>query len=134
MQAQQNKALIRDIFELLAAGCLKEVRHYVREDFVDHTSLKDRHGGYAALVQSRCELPGLTYVLGDILAEGDRVAVRARVCGRTEGQWKTHESARVYRMVGGKVVERWGHGGVPCQRMASARSYANHIEYWRCKP
>ena len=68
---------------------------------------------YAAI---RSALPDARYTVDDIVAEGDRVAVRWRLLGTHEGDFRgiaptgraiVLKGFAIYRVEGGKLMERW---------------------------
>jgi len=68
---------------------------------------------YAAI---RSALPDARYTVDDIVAEGDRVAVRWRLLGTHEGDFRgiaptgraiVLKGIAIYRVEGGKLMERW---------------------------
>ncbi len=66
--------------------------------------------------------PDLRVRIEDMVAEGDRVAVRLRFEGTHQGPFRGIEATgrpisfgaiRIYRLVGGKVVETWANQDSP---------------------
>jgi predicted ester cyclase len=64
----------------------------------------------------RSALPDARYAVDDMVAEGDRVVVRWRLLGTHEGDFRgiaptgraiVLEGIAIYRVEGGKLMERW---------------------------
>ena len=121
-----NKALVRRVYRdwWSATGNAASVDEMVRPDFVGHldngrirTIDTLRHD--IAVFQSA--LGGLREEVEDIIAEGDRVAVRYTLYGTHTGDFygvqatgKTIKVSgiEIFRVEGGKIVEFW-HFGEP---------------------
>ena len=116
-----NKALAHQFFERLNAGDLTLVDDLVSDDFVEHEELpgleptkaglrKLFEGFHAAFGDGKFEVD-------DMIAEGDKVSVRARMTGTHRAEFMgipaTGRTINVgvadyLRFDGGKVVEHWG--------------------------
>ena len=64
----------------------------------------------------RAALPDARYEVDDLIAEGDRVVVRWRLLGTHQGAFQgiaatgrpiTLKGIAIYRVAGGKLIERW---------------------------
>jgi ketosteroid isomerase-like protein len=113
------KALIQALYERLNRLDFDGARHLITADYVDHMSnLRGLCGeeALAALFELvRRSFSGFHVTADDIIAEGDRVAVRWTV--RTTNQaapavahlngGTTMMGISVYRVAGGRIAERW---------------------------
>ena len=119
---ERNKAVVRAFVEAINAQNWDRLDALVAPDFVRHS-----HAGGSPGVRSRDDLkrflrdefatfPDAHEVIGDLLAEGDRVAVRHRFRGTQLGPMGPHPpSGRVmaadylaiYRLAGGVIAEAW---------------------------
>jgi predicted ester cyclase len=109
----------RFIDEVLNSPELEGLEAYFTQDYVDHASAPGYEG--AAGVRQwftglRAALPDYHYTVEDILAEGDRVALRSTgrgtMKGPLQGMPATGKSAvwsetHIVRMSGGKFAEHW---------------------------
>ena len=121
---EENKRVIRryllEIFNGRKLDLLGEVfpEKFVRHDLNDSTdtwmTVADQKKRLSDLLQA---FPDLYYTIGDIIAEGDKVVVRAVWHGTQKGSFMKIESLgnRIdsvseiifYRLEKGKIVERW---------------------------
>ena len=122
MAAEDNKAIVRRFYEeVLNRGDLAVGDELVATDFVDHQPFPGQAPGLAGLKQSlgafRAAFPDLEYTIEDLIAEGDKVAVRATMRGTNEGslfglpasgKQVTVSDIDIVRIAGGKMVEGWG--------------------------
>jgi steroid delta-isomerase-like uncharacterized protein len=123
MSVEDNKALIREIIEeVWNKGNLAAVDRYFAPDYVDHTPFPGQGPGpegYRQVVATiREAFPDLHLTLGDILAEGDKVAFRYTMEGTHQGDFMgippTGKPFSVggmifARIAEGKAVERWAN-------------------------
>ena len=123
MSVEDNKALIREIIEeVWNRGNLAAVDRYFAPDYVDHTPFPGQGPGpegYRQVVTAiRDAFPDLYLTLGDILAEGDRVAFRYTMEGTHQGDFVgipptgkpfSVEGMIIARVVDSKAVERWAN-------------------------
>lgn len=121
MSQEENKARIRWVFEeVFNQGQLAAIDEVAAPDFVDHTPLPGQPAGSAGFRHIytflRTAYPDLHFTVEDLLAEGDKVAIRwimrgtqtGELLGRPPtGQPHTEHAIVIFRLVGGKVVERW---------------------------
>ncbi len=120
MDENANKALVRrfveQVFEKLQPTAVDEL---VADDFISHTfPASDDGKAYLRQATERMAkaLTDIRFVIEDIIAEGDRVAVRltasATVVGEFEGMaaaGKSYEigEVHIFRIRDGKIVEHW---------------------------
>jgi len=124
MSAEQNKALILRLYaEVFSRWNLGVVDEIIAPEFVGHEMLLVLPGtppGPVGFKQFygwlRSAFPDLRYVVDDVIAEGDRVVVRWtwRCTHKGEfmgvaptGKQATVTGMAIYRVAGGKCVERW---------------------------
>jgi steroid delta-isomerase-like uncharacterized protein len=121
MSVEANKALVRRFIEqALAGGDFAALAELMAPDGVEHTAPLGQPPaeGTAAryLVLWRAAFPDLAITVEDLLAEGERVAVRQTVRGTHRGAFlgvpPTGRQIAVtgmafYRLAGGRIVERW---------------------------
>ena len=121
MTLEANKALIRRMFEeVIPAGDPTAMREIVADDFVDHDPMPGQPAGAegAEYVVSTMNTayPDLQFSVDDLLAEGDRVAMRWTLRGTNRGpmlgrpptgQPVELSATIIWRIRDGKVAERW---------------------------
>lgn len=120
--SEENKALVRRIIdEAWNRGDLDVIDEAFAADYQEHnprpgqeTGIEGYKGGISML---RAAFPDLSLDLQDIVADGDRVAVRYVLRGTHNGQMmglpasgkRVESDGMVFaRFQGGQVVERWG--------------------------
>jgi predicted ester cyclase len=122
IEVERNKAVVREFVAAVNAQDWARVASLIAPEFVRHS-----HSGGSPGVRSRHDLlrflrnefetfPDAREEVADLLAEGDRVAVRHSFRGTQTGPMGPHPpSGRVmvadylaiYRLVGGVIVEAW---------------------------
>jgi len=121
MSVEKNKALVRRLVEAVNTrswGVLDEV---MAPDYVDHYALPGqkpgREGYRESFISTTNALPDLQYTIEDMIAEGDKVAVRFTWSGTHRGEIMgiaptnkrvTCTRLSILRIVSGKIVEDWG--------------------------
>ena len=119
--SESNKALVRLFYEGINRGNLDVFDELVSDTFVDHEEFPGmpptRDGARQMFGQMLAAFEGFTLVADDMVAEGDKVFVRARMTGTHRGEFMgvpaTGRSisvplADIVRVENGKVVEHWG--------------------------
>ena len=120
--SDQNKAIIRKLYEAMSTGNVSSVDELMASSAVDHEGLPgiDANGpaGFKRLVSTfRAAFPDLKISAEDMIADGDKVAVRAVIRGTHKGEFmgvpatgKQFEVSGIdiIRFEGGKAVEHWG--------------------------
>ena len=119
---ERNKAVIAAFVEAINAQDWQRLTELVRPDFVRHS-----HAGGTPGVRSRDDLvrflrgefetfPDAREGIADMVAEGDRVAVRHAFRGTQSGQMGQHppsgrvmaaEYLAIYRLADGLIAEAW---------------------------
>ncbi|HEU4628788.1 MAG TPA: ester cyclase [Gemmatimonadaceae bacterium] len=119
--AAANKALVRRFYqEVYVDWNMALVDEVVSPRFTSHDWPADGPTGplafrayYDAI---RTAVPDARYEVDDLVAEGDRVVVRWRLLGTHEGDFRdiaptggaiTLRGIAIYRVDGGKLMERW---------------------------
>ena len=117
MSLEENKALIRRLYEVVNTQDLSPTGDFIAVDFVDHT--RGLHG-LEALKQFGEMIfkafPDFHETLEDIIAEGDKVWTRSRITGTHKGEFQglsptgkkfTEASVDIFRIADGKLSEGW---------------------------
>ena len=135
MPVEENKALVRRYFESgqseAMRGNLDVIHQYFADHYHDHTSMHPEHRGVQGVKELMADwgqaTPDLRMEVLDIAAEEDLVFVHWRGTATHEGQHQTTKHVRdieptgeeetvsgisLYRIEGGKFVERWGYHNV----------------------
>ena len=117
-----NTALIRRIIaEAFNAGDLDIIDEALARDYLDHQAGPDAPGGpaaFKAFVDAfRAAFPDVQVTVEDLVAEGDRVALRVTLRGSQQGALGEIPATglpvefggyHIYRFEDGKVAEHWG--------------------------
>ncbi len=121
MSAEENKAVIRKLFEAMNDQNLDDLDELVAEDVINHSAVAEHQRGiegFRHVVEWGLAMsPDARYdeLLG-IIAEGDMVACRVRVSGTMQGEMFgvpptgkrfSAEHVHWHRMKDGKLAERW---------------------------
>ena len=122
MSAEENKDVVRRLYGLFEEGNIDEqVDELLVPDYVNHSpGMPDQptgpEGVKAVLSMFRSGIPDLRLVIDDMIAEGEKVAVRYRIEGTHEGdlfgvpptgQRVSIESFTVERVSDGRTREHW---------------------------
>lgn len=123
MQIEQNKAIVRLVFEsAMNQGNLEIIDEVFDPHFVDH-STADQVAGLAGVrdyfTQVRAGFPDIHVTIDDLIAEGSSVAVRTTWQGTHLGTYEgiaptgrqvTRTMLQIFRIVDGKILEEWNEG------------------------
>jgi steroid delta-isomerase-like uncharacterized protein len=116
-----NKALTRQFFQRISAGDISAVDEFVSDDYVEHEQVPGLASGKAGVRQlfemfhSAFGQAGVE--VDDMIAEGDKVFVLARMTGTHHGEFMgvaaTGNTIDVgvcdyFRVEGGTLIEHWG--------------------------
>src|ERR687897_851267 len=121
LDEEKNKALVRWWWEeVWVKGNVAATDEFMAPDYVDHPNLPGLPSGPEGMKQAltyyRAASPQLQATLDDILAEGERVALRWSARGTHLGEWLdvpptghhfTMSGITIYRIAEGKAVEGW---------------------------
>ena len=122
MSPQENKALVRRVFEELNGQSLHVVDEVMVPDYVHHDPAlppeaqhgRDNYRGGVAMFYSA--FPDLTCTIRDQIAEGDKVVTRLSWKGTHRGELMgipatgkevNFDMIAIHRIVDAKVVEGW---------------------------
>ena len=110
-----NKALIRSLYDAINAGELDIIETLFAHDFADRSAPEQEAGPQgvrAYFVELRASLPDLRVSIEDLLAEGEKVAVRTSWRGTTAGgDERSRSLIQIFRIVEGLIREEWNEGG-----------------------
>jgi predicted ester cyclase len=125
--AEANKELIRRLLAEVDRGNDNVVEACFSSDYVDHApsplrrQARGREGVRRALAELRRAFPDTRHTLEDLVAEGDRVVARVSARATHTGELFGHAptgkvvtltSITVYRIVDGRIAERWSEQGL----------------------
>jgi steroid delta-isomerase-like uncharacterized protein len=125
---EENKAIARRVYEIVATGDFERAREIVDPDAPDNELLPNDPP--AKLIdtfeetfsEARAAFPDLSVTVEDVMAEGDRVAARVTMRGTHLGEFQgiapTGKRVEVramdmFRISDGKIMEHWGHADDP---------------------
>lgn len=125
---EENKAIIRRVYEIVSTGDFERAAEIVDQDAPDNELLP--HDPPARLIdtfketfsEAREGFPDLGITIEDVMAEGDRVAARVVMRGTHRGEFQgiapTGKRVEVraidmFLISNGKIVEHWGHADDP---------------------
>src|SRR4029450_5401888 len=125
--SETNKDVIRNLLADADRGQADLADRYYAPDYVDHTpspirrQAPGREGVRQATALFREAFPDTRHTIEDLVAEGDRVV--ARVSARAThtgplfghpptGRVVTLTGITIYRIVGGRIAERWAEHGL----------------------
>jgi len=112
MTAAENKALAARVYEAINAQDLVAlealfdpniVRHAMGEIGIEHAK--------RAVMAAFATSPGRHFVVEDLVAENDRVALRVSIYGDAVATEPQAIIMEMFRFENGRVVEIWGAGG-----------------------
>jgi steroid delta-isomerase-like uncharacterized protein len=121
MPAEENRAVIRRAYEeMWNERNVDAVDELVTGDFLNHPAINQQRRGRQNLKEVirifEKAFPDFRYELEDIVAEGDKVAVRDVFTGTHEGDFMgipatgnhvTMQTIHIYRFEGGRIAEHW---------------------------
>jgi predicted ester cyclase len=127
MSSGENKSTVQALINAVSQGDEKTIRRVVADGLVNHNPVPGTpdHGPESVIAASRAFTTGFEDYraeIRDLIAEGDKVAVRARFTGTHTGGFLGNpptggtmsvDALMVFRFEGGRVVERWGQIDFP---------------------
>ncbi len=115
-----NREVVRRAFQAFEAGDVNTINAIFASDGPMHGRRETLQGGPFSMLKDACgmcaALSGRTIRIEEMIAEGDRVAVRSRWSGLYTGtihgvpvkeQKVTVVYTNFYRLSGGRIVENW---------------------------
>ncbi len=121
MSTEQNKAIVRRVYEIFNAQDLDALDELAAPNFVDHNPSPGQAPGLEGTKQAFrmffAAFPDFQITVEDMIAEGDKVVARVRVTGTHQGEFMgipatgvqfTQTGIDIVRIANGKGVERWG--------------------------
>jgi steroid delta-isomerase-like uncharacterized protein len=122
MSVEENKALMRRIFEVFNTGNMAVADEVIAADVVDHQAppgIAPGRAGFKQLITVfRNAFPDIQMTIVDLIADGDKVVARSTMRGTHRGEFMgipptgkqfTATSIDIVRFAGGKGVEHWGN-------------------------
>lgn len=121
MSLEENKQVVADFFQALRTGNLEAIDKITTDDFMFRAN--NGEGGidkktFLPLIKGTIEaMPDHTSWIDDIVAEGDKVAVRMTATGTQTGEWMGFAPTNkfysiteffILRVEDGKIAEYWG--------------------------
>ena len=122
MSTEDNKRLVRRLYEETDKQNFAALDEFFSADLIDHDPppIPELKSGLEGIKQAfrvfATAFPDGTHAIHDLIAEGDRVVVRVSGIGTHKGAFKgippTGKPVEmtgivIYRIEGGKIVERW---------------------------
>ncbi len=112
MSAAENKALAQRVYDAINAQDLATletlfapniVRHALGEIGIEHAK--------QAVIAAFASNPERRFVVEDLIADGDRVALRVMIYANADASEPQAVILEIFRFEDGRVVEIWGAGG-----------------------
>ena len=124
MSAEENAAVVRAVEEAWDSNDLDSLDQYFAEDFDNSASVMPGappglEGAKLVHQGAMTSFPDRKVEIQDLIAEGDKVAVRARVTGTNQGGFELLgappngnpidvQAVGIYTLRDGKIVSHWG--------------------------
>jgi predicted ester cyclase len=118
---QENKALLGQLVEAINAGDISAVEDLLAPTMIEHEApapaLPNRQAFLQRLEDLIVAFPDLRLTIDDLIAEGDKVVLRATLVGTHAGPYgdlaptgrpATLRLSDTFRVAGGRIVEHWG--------------------------
>lgn len=116
----ENKAKVQQIYQAINANTLDDLDALIAVELVDHSPSPGAASGLAGAKQTlsmfHAVFSNLQVTTEDMIANGDKVVVRMVMNGVNTGEFMglpptgkqvTMSGIEMFRLAGGKVVERW---------------------------
>ena len=119
MSLEENKTIVRKMFEAINKRNLVSLDGLMAPDFVLHMRAKQTQGWRVnrQVVEDEIKaFPDFNVAIKDIIAEGDKVCVRLQETGTHRGEYHglapagnkfSYTVIAIWRIVEGKIVEAW---------------------------
>lgn len=119
MALEENKAIVRKMFEAINKQRLVSLDRLMAPDFVLHMHTQHTQGWAVNRHVVEDEInafPDLQVAIEDIIAEGDKVCVRLHETGTHRGEYRglaptgskvSYTVAAIWRIADGKIAEGW---------------------------
>ena len=114
---KENVAIGRKMLEIVNSKNLKLLDDLVVPEYVNQTmQMRSWEDFKQILSRQYAGFPDVHRTIEDIIAEGDKVWIRAKIMGTHTGEFRgiaptgkkfVMETVPIYRMVDGKIVEGW---------------------------
>ena len=118
--SDENKAVVRRFYETFEKWDLSILDEVLASNFVEHNPFPEQPTGPEGMKQvlgmMRAAFPDSEMSVEDLIAEGDKVAVRAEMTGTHRGEFMglpatgnkvTVTGISIYSVVDGKIAEHW---------------------------
>jgi steroid delta-isomerase-like uncharacterized protein len=118
--SEESKQVVLGHIEALNSGDLDAAEALTHPDFFNHEAVASRANGpqglRATFANLRSAFAGFRFEPLDVIAEGDKVVVRARVSGRHVGEFAgmqptgrefSVQHIHIWRLAEGQIVEHW---------------------------
>src|SRR5215208_1575546 len=146
MPAEENMALVRRFLEARVKADLNAIEEMMAPDFISHglrpDQQPDREGYKRQVAQFVTAFSGVSFVIEDQVAQGDKVVSRMSGQGTHDrrelmgtaptGREIASMAIFIHRISGGKIVEEWGAGTggseLMSQRLEQERIERERIE------
>ena len=109
MGTRENKEIIRKLYEDGFRNDPDRLEQFFTPGYVDHTLVKNLAGLKTNLKAFHTAFPNASWKIEDMIAEGEKVAVRSEMKIATGmGSARTLRSTVFYRLENGRIAETWG--------------------------
>ncbi len=108
---RDNKLLLKQLHDTGFPGGPTAIDRFFGAGYMAHGAWEDLDGLKTILGSFLAAYPAAEWVVEDMVAEADKVAVRALIRIRTAGGIaRTIGSTSIYRISNNRIVEQWSHG------------------------
>jgi steroid delta-isomerase-like uncharacterized protein len=130
--SEENKSLIRRTYDAISRQDFDALAAVLADNIIEHDEFPGLEQSKSGVLQFfrnlHAAFSGLTMTVEDLIAEGDKVFVRATLSGTHQGEFLGVPAtgrlisvplADFFRVRGGRVVEHWGvaDSGVMMQQL-----------------
>jgi predicted ester cyclase len=108
---RENKQLLKQLHDDGFPNGPAAIERFFAKDYVAHGLWGDLDGLKTTLQSFLDVYPNAQWSVEEMIGEGDKVAVRAKIEIRAAaGIVRSIGSTMIYRMSNNRIVEQWGHG------------------------